>query len=867
MSFVKLTKQEFEAWANEALVSIYIDKWYWQVPVSGVELVAVFKLLRTDSSCGIEMPSTLEAHVYTTLDRDEITRDIGKDAIRVVLFDTKSGKAVKSYPKVLRTEGATTVFERLNERIEELMDDHQSYKEFCKKCGAHLVERTRKNDGGKFMGCSAFPQCGVTPKKVLKDLNESLVDKPRTIHTVETRSLPSGVIPTAPLPPPVAQTELVEVEDCFPATTYPHFTYPFEKFNKVQSTILKHGYWEQDCNLVLGTATSTGKTISGELFVWETLKKHKKKVCYVSPLKSLTLEKFNDWTKTFGQEYKICILTGDFVLTEKRAEELNEADLICLTSEMVDSRTRNYRSEKSDWIFDVGLVITDESHIISTNRGHAVEVGLMRFCKLVPKARILMLSATMPNVDEFKIWLTNLNGKETNVINNSWRPTKLEWKFVAHETSRSYASNQESKIDAALDILDFHPGEKYLVFVHDKNTGRRLERDITKKGFSCKFHNADLELESRVEIEDSFESMEEGSLQVLISTSTLAWGRNLPAVNVIIVGVHRGIQDVDELDIIQMAGRAGRLGWSDIGRCYLICDSIRHWEHKIAHPRTIMSTLLDSNILGFHILAEIANSEVFDKVSLSAWFSRSLAAIQSNLDEAFVNKVLFELQSLKMITIDEQDFYKITPLGRVSASLYFYPKDVSHWSVMCNLLAENRLWKSDLAVSYALGTTPSWQLSYVPKNEQNEVDNYSDYVMDTVGHIFRPPLKKSVVASDLYNLLSERGGSTLYARTCKNDIDRIASALQWINSLRNLRSSKKIEILKIRIRYGVRASLATFCQLPNVGVQRAKALEASGFKSLRDIVSNQPGTIKVLGKSIGNAAIKAASELIKRSAA
>ena len=104
-------------------------------------------------------------------------------------------------------------------------------------------------------------------------------------------------------------------------------------------------------------------------------------------------------------------------------------------------------------------------------------------------------------------------------------------------------------------------------------------------GVSAKFHNADLGLSERLEIENSF-NKKRGGLRVLVSTSTLAWGRNLPARNVVILGVHRGIAEVDELDIIQMAGRAGRYGIDDAGFVYLICPdgSAPHWKFPEPKP-------------------------------------------------------------------------------------------------------------------------------------------------------------------------------------------------------------------------------------------------------------------------------------------
>jgi len=59
-----------------------------------------------------------------------------------------------------------------------------------------------------------------------------------------------------------------------------------------------------------------------------------------------------------------------------------------------------------------------------------------------------------------------------------------------------------------------------------------------------------------VNIEDSFKDRV-GGVRIIIATSTLAYGLNLPARVVIIAGMHRGLEEVSELDIIQMCGRSG----------------------------------------------------------------------------------------------------------------------------------------------------------------------------------------------------------------------------------------------------------------------------------------------------------------------
>ena len=126
-----------------------------------------------------------------------------------------------------------------------------------------------------------------------------------------------------------------------------------------------------------------------------------KKIIYTSPLKSLSNEKFEDWKKRFPDK-TVVMLKGDTLHSvherDKQMKACMQADIIICTSELLDSCTRRGINEKTLWLSYVGLVIIDESHCISLeSRGHAIESGIMKFTKLNPKARILFLSATMPN--------------------------------------------------------------------------------------------------------------------------------------------------------------------------------------------------------------------------------------------------------------------------------------------------------------------------------------------------------------------------------------------------------------------------------------------------------------------------------------
>lgn len=255
---------------------------------------------------------------------------------------------------------------------------------------------------------------------------------------------------------------------------------------------------------------------------------HVTKVIYSAPLKALSSEKFHDWTNGIFKNQTIIQLTGDTLTSPKiRAEMMKQcqsADIVLMTSELLDSLTRNFQSENYQWLMDVALLICDESHIItSPGRGDCVEAAVMRFSQINPRARLWMLSATMPNVDEFSTWLSTLNGKSTQILNSTWRPTTLVWHFIQHMTFGGYTEIQSDKVSKAVKLVQMKPTEKFLVFVWDKNTGRNVVSRLREENIVCEFHNADVDFEGRTEIVQRFEN-DSDPLQVIVATTTLAWG-------------------------------------------------------------------------------------------------------------------------------------------------------------------------------------------------------------------------------------------------------------------------------------------------------------------------------------------------------
>ena len=487
----------------------------------------------------------------------------------------------------------------------------------------------------------------------------------------------------------------------------------YEELFEPQEQSVKAGLFDEKKNFLITIPTASGKTLIAMLAILSHLSKHKTKVVYLTPLRALTSEKFEEFKKleklNLGRKIKIALSTGD---SKEKKEKLEDADVIFLTNESMDA---NMAFQK-DWIYDIGLVVSDEIHLIGDNtRGPTLEIILTRFKsgfigKNPPK--IIGLSATISNSDELADWLncelvestfrrvplseavysrhiiTNQDREETegNFAKNrqesrhpkAWIGLGLDTVAEKHQCL-IFAMTRKNAVawakEAGLDVVkELKPNQKKELEKISKKILPKEDYDNTKLTSELAktvkngtaFHHAGLDQRCRTIIENAFKNRH---IKLLTATPTLAAGVNLPARRVVIPSVMRytnnGLEKISILEYKQMCGRAGRPQYDDMGESIIVAkgypDEIL--EHYVdGEPEPLESKTLDEdsslriNLLGFIYTASKFNPTSYEKII--KFFSQTFAAYQLSDDSVLEKKIIKQLETLKeygMIT-DENGF-------------------------------------------------------------------------------------------------------------------------------------------------------------------------------------------------------------------
>ncbi|HEX8072736.1 MAG TPA: DEAD/DEAH box helicase [Pyrinomonadaceae bacterium] len=147
-----------------------------------------------------------------------------------------------------------------------------------------------------------------------------------------------------------------------------------------------------------------------------------RRVWYTSPLKALTNSKYQEFAAAFGAD-QVGILTGD-------RKENADAGLVVGTTEVYRNQLFDALREGRELRAD--LVVMDEAHYLADEeRGHVWEEAIIL---TPPRVRLLLLSATVGNAEDFAAWIEEVRGVRCGVVRRPGaRPVPLRAAFLYPE--------------------------------------------------------------------------------------------------------------------------------------------------------------------------------------------------------------------------------------------------------------------------------------------------------------------------------------------------------------------------------------------------------------------------------------------------
>ncbi len=337
-------------------------------------------------------------------------------------------------------------------------------------------------------------------------------------------------------------------------------------------------------NVVLNTPTGSGKSLVAAAFHFLALCRGERSV-YTCPIKALVNEKFLSLCRDFGPE-NVGMMTGD-------ASVNPQAPVLCCTAEIL-ANIALHRGEHSD----IGAVIMDEFHYYSdAERGTAWQVPLLT----LPRARFLLMSATLGATEFFEKEMTRVTGAPSLTVRSDRRPVPLEFEY-----------SEVPLVERVGELLALKRAPVYLVYftqraaseaaqalmslsVCSKEEKAALQAALEHVRFTSPYgkdmrrwlrhgigvHHAGLLPKYRILVE---QLAQKGLLKLICGTDTLGVGINVPIRTVVFTqlwkydGKKAAILSVR--DFRQIAGRAGRRGYDDVG--YVV---IQAPEHVIENKR------------------------------------------------------------------------------------------------------------------------------------------------------------------------------------------------------------------------------------------------------------------------------------------
>lgn len=460
---------------------------------------------------------------------------------------------------------------------------------------------------------------------------------------------------------------------------------PFGTVNPAQSHALPHVFGHDD-NLLVVAPTGAGKTVIGMAAALRTVVQGGRKSAWLVPQRSLTDELDRELAGWRSLGLRVERLSGEHRVD---IERIHRADLWVATTEKFEAICR--ASTFREALAEVGSLVVDEVHMLGDPaRGPVLEALLARIRDGQSRTRIVGLSATIANAGQIAEWL------RARLLQSSWRPSRLTWQLPAIPFHSDFTVTEaaRTRLAAAITTLVAQDGGSVLVFCGSKRNVRRTalviaaSRGADVSGVRpdnperlhqvCREARVALHYQGWDHRQESERAFRQHEADVLVATSTVAAGVNLPARAVIIQDTQAGLNDLDVATVQQMFGRAGRIGAGERqGWAFLIVDEHERagWQSRLVAGHTVHSRIEDS--LPEQVLSEAVQRRVSSAQQAEQWWVQTLAFHQGQRGLRPLRRAIQFLVSAGMLTQSSEGpgarQLGTTELGRLTARLMVSP--------------------------------------------------------------------------------------------------------------------------------------------------------------------------------------------------
>jgi helicase len=332
-----------------------------------------------------------------------------------------------------------------------------------------------------------------------------------------------------------------------------------ERLTPVQQKAVDAGLLEGRHQLVVA-ATASGKTFIGEMAGMKNFLEGRGRMLFLVPLVALANQKYLRFGERYGDIARVTLHTGTarLNLPEMRsgAERGIQAPVVIGTYEGIDHylRTGNHLKE-------VGTVVIDEVQTLEDEeRGHRLDGLIARLKYLFPRAQFLYLSATigLPHTLADKL--------KADLVTFENRPVPLERHllFVGRQGKIKYIKKIVEEGYRTRSSKGYR-GQS-IIFTHSRARCHVIAEALGPR--AAPYH-AGLTAAERREVEDKFLN---GKLAAVVTTAALGAGVDFPASQVIFDTLAMGIEWLTVQEFHQMAGRAGRPDYHDLGKVFILAE-------------------------------------------------------------------------------------------------------------------------------------------------------------------------------------------------------------------------------------------------------------------------------------------------------